>query len=144
MFQSRNWEPFKIDGEQYLVIASFQDNSVCPIYKWNSKQFVKFKGLPCSRAFDVEPFELNGAQHVAVANFDEDRGKPVVVFKWDGSGFTELQKFDITAQYVEVFKVNDDTYLGISGWWRSFSIFTARVTHAKTPQSCYSLLLLQV
>ena len=111
----RNWAPFKIGSDQYFVLTNMMEKT-CAIYRYD-KYEKKFKNqsisLECRQTVDVKPFEINGLQHIVVANYLT--GHPVVVWMWNGKQFTRRQAINITASYVEVFDVNGDTFLAISG-----------------------------
>jgi hypothetical protein len=115
VMNARNWAPFKIGNDQYFVVATYIGKT-CPIFRYDRIED-KFKnqsmGIECKETVDLKPFKLNGVQHIVVANHED--GQPVVVWMWNGKRFTKRQEINITATYVEVFDVNGNTFLAISG-----------------------------
>lgn len=97
------------------MVANYA-GSPCPVFRYNraKDQFEKQPtGIECKMTVDLKPFKLNGEQHIVVGTRDD--GQPVVVWKWDGSKFSKRQEIAITATYVEVFDLNGDKFIAISG-----------------------------
>ena len=115
VMNARNWSPFQIGRDQYFVVANYMGGT-CPIFRYNSTKG-KFEnqltGIECRETVDLKPFKLDGEQHIVVANHADSQ--PVVVWKWNGRRFTKRQEIHITATYVEVFDVNGDKFIAISG-----------------------------
>ena len=112
---ARNWSPFQIGNDHYFVVATYMGKT-CPIFRYNRGRSTFEKqstGIECRETVDLKPFQLNSEQHIVVANHAD--GQPVVIWKWDGKKFVKRQEIDITATYVEVFDVNGDKFIAISG-----------------------------
>ena len=124
---SRNWCPFKIGDVQYFAIAITKPKLNCPIYYWSAQEsrFIRFKqDLPCSQAHDVAAFMLNNAQHIVISNYDPSSS--VGIFRWNGTGFTTLQRIRATAIYVEPFKIGEDNYIALSGTLFDHTLYTRK------------------
>lgn len=68
--------------------------------------------MECHRTVDVRPFHLGGVQYIAVAN---NRPYSTVIWRWNGRKFEPMQTISVTGMHVEVFEVNGETLLALSG-----------------------------
>ncbi|XP_046854789.1 uncharacterized protein LOC124447841 [Xenia sp. Carnegie-2017] len=111
---ARNWSPFRIGSEQYFTVANYY-RGPCSIFRYEkskSKFVNETFSLECHRTIDVKPFHLGGVQYIAVAN---KRPYSTVIWRWNGRKFEPMQTISVTGMQVEVFEVNGETLLALSG-----------------------------
>ena len=116
------WEPFAIDGADYLAVANLYDgdtyNTNSVIYRWNGKQFVAHQSIPTAGAMDWECFTVGGDTYLVVANMmssETTYNIPSKIYKWNGQLFIEYQSIDTSgAADWEFFTIGADSYLVVA------------------------------
>ena len=88
-YGARDVKSFKMNGQIFLAIANFEDDSKTNIFKWNGNDFVSFQSVRTNRAIAWHPFVMCGQTFLGVANHD---GKSVV-YQAIGSRFVKYQEF---------------------------------------------------
>ncbi len=128
---AQDWEHFTINGEDYLAVAQYFDNSShkidSKIYRWNGSSFVDPQPIATIGAMDWESFEIDGEMYLAVANY-HDGSSPNIeskIYKWNETSFTEYQSIPTNgAQAWNSFELNNETYLAVANLtnWSSYNI----------------------
>ena len=118
-----DFESFVIDGETYLAVANYYNDSTrdvdSKIYKWNSatSNFDEFQIIPEVGTFDFEVFVIDGEAYLAVINVYDGSSWNIdsKIYKWDGSQFNDTEKNIPTsgAHDAESFVIDGETYLAI-------------------------------
>ena len=123
---AHSWEHFVIDGEHYLAVANYRDDTSHDtnsyIYKWNpsSLQFEYYQTIATHGAYDWEFFEIDGSYYLMVANYrtgSADYTINSVIYKWNPSTsqFESYQNIStIGAANLKVFQINGEYYLAIA------------------------------
>ena len=116
-----DWESFEIDGETYLAVANYHNDSSynvnSRIYKWDGTSFVEFQAVPTNGAYDWESFEIGGETYLAVANYynGSTRNIDSRIYKWDGTSFVEFQAVATNGAIDwESFEIEGETYLAVA------------------------------
>ena len=78
---------FKMNGQEFLEIANFNDGSETNIFKWNGNYFVSFQSIRTYLAIAWYPFVMCGQTFLGVAN---NNGKSVV-YQATGSRLVKYQ-----------------------------------------------------
>ncbi|CAE7892542.1 LGI2, partial [Symbiodinium microadriaticum] len=111
----RGWEPFVMNGTQYVALASETLDSM--LYELDAASFQEVQRLGGdigNRVFDVEYFEIGGASYLALAS---SQGVESKICRWEGSQFVEyqivpLQDHRIKVTDLEDFMIDGVSYLG--------------------------------
>ena len=88
-YGARDVKSFKMNGQIFLAIANFEDDSKTNIFKWNGNDFVSFQSVRTNRAIAWHPFVMCGQTFLGVAN----HGGKSVVYQATGSRLVEYQEF---------------------------------------------------
>ncbi len=123
-----DFESFIIDGESYLAVANYHNdssyNNVSKIYKWNGQEFIEIQSITTHAAADWESFEIDGVTYLAVANYYNGSSYNInsVVYQWDGSTFSEVQSIPTNGAWdFESFKINGEVYLAVANRYNGSS-----------------------
>jgi hypothetical protein len=118
-----DWESFTINGETYLAVANFVDNSAntdidSTIYKWNGATFVQIQSIPTYGATGWESFTINGETYLAVGyqrDMSYNYNLDAKIYKWNGTSFVEFQSIPANcAMDLESFIIGTDIYLAVA------------------------------
>ena len=88
-YGARDVKSFKMNGQIFLAIANFEDDSKTNIFKWNGNDFVSFQSVRTYGAIAWHPFVMCGQTFLGVAN----HGGKSVVYQAIGSRFVKYQEF---------------------------------------------------
>ena len=87
---ANDFKSFKINGETFLALANYMNNSSVEInshiYKWNGTEFDLFQEIPTLGASDWEAFYIDSVFYIAVANYknNETNRTNSIIYKWNG------------------------------------------------------------
>ncbi len=114
-------EPFLVEGESYLAVASAGGDPVrtaeSQIFKWDGAAFVVFQSIPTSGAADWEAFAIEGDSYLAVANSSDGLTSNIdsKIYRWDGSQFVEFQSIPSSGAHDwEAFSLDGGFYLALA------------------------------
>ena len=96
-YGARDVKSFKMNGQEFLEIANFNDGSETNIFKWNGNYFVSFQSIRTYLAIAWYPFVMCGQTFLGVAN---NNGKSVV-YQATGSRLVKYQGL-INIKYQEI------------------------------------------
>ncbi|CAE7585032.1 LGI2 [Symbiodinium sp. CCMP2592] len=114
--QDRGWEPFVMNGTQYIALAA--DNRDSMVYELDGTTFQEVQRLSGNiigeRVYDLEYFEVGGSSYLAVANFKGGESK---VCRWEGTQFVEYQTMPLPDHSIGVtdledFAIDNVSYVG--------------------------------
>ena len=101
----RGWEPFVMNGTQYVALASETLDSM--LYELDAASFQEVQRLGGdigNRVFDVEYFEIGGASYLALAS---SQGVESKICRWEGSQFVEYQIVPLQDHRIKVTDLED-------------------------------------
>lgn len=93
-----DWESFTINGEAYLAVANFHNDSThnvdSKIYKWDGTSFIEFQSIPTNGAREWKSFEINGETYLVIANYYDGSSRNInsKIYKWNGISFVDFQE----------------------------------------------------
>ena len=118
---ARAWESIVIDGEHFLVVANYWNNSSYNIdsmvYRWNGSRFTPFQGLRTHGATTPVGFETGGEHYLTISNRTSGatRNLTSFIYRWDGSQFVADQSYPtIGSLSVNVYEEGGVSYLAVS------------------------------
>ena len=125
-----DFESFIIDGETYLAVANYYNDSTrnidSKIYQWDSStnQFEEIQAIATHGANDFESFTINGRPYLAVANYSDDSTANIdsKIYQWNDAtnqfDEDEVQTFPTNGpRSLESFVIDDETYLAVANHW---------------------------
>jgi len=125
----RHSEFFDIEGNKYLTIANYSNDSTymvdSDVYKWNvtTKQFDIYQSLPTTGCTSINHFTKDSENYIFVNNSESPYSK---LYKWDttvttGANFKEYQSFisPDTSYSSNNFTIDGDDYLIITNYGTS-------------------------
>ena len=125
---ARNFESFVIDGETYLAVANYRNDSSynidSKIYQWNTttNQFDEVQAIATSGAADFESFVIDGETYLAVANYynGSTRNRDSKIYQWNSttSQFDEIQAIATNGAFdFESFVIDGQFYLAVANYY---------------------------
>ncbi|CAE7367414.1 TSPEAR [Symbiodinium sp. CCMP2456] len=131
---ARWWEPFSMDGVQYLAVANdFDGSSVnidSKIYRWDDARsvFLEMQSIPTKAAQGITAFAMNGIQHLAVANHHDGSSSNVdsKLYRWDdaNSTFFEMQSIPTKgATDITAFSMNGIQHLAVANHYDDSKLY---------------------
>ena len=110
-YGARDVKSFKMNGQIFLAIANFEDDSKINIFKWSGNGFVSFQSVRTYRAIAWHPFVMCGQTFLGVAN----HGGKSVVYQAIGSRFVKYQEFSTQGAHgMTSFVLRGHTYLVVA------------------------------
>ena len=116
-----DWESFEVNGNQYLISATYDVNADSKVYKMVNQAFSEIQSISTQRAVDLEHFEINGNHYLAVANsYNGSTGNiPSIIYLWDNTTerFQPHQQIDTQkAADWEHFTIGSDHFLAVANY----------------------------
>ena len=120
-----DFESFTIDGQTYLAVANYNNNSThninSHIYQWNSttNQFDQIQAIATNGARDFESFTIDGQTYLAVTNAHNDSTRNIDshIYQWNSTTnqFDQIQAIATNAGGdFESFVIDGQTYLAVA------------------------------
>ena len=122
-----DFESFSIDGETYLAVANYRNDSTrnieSHIYQWNSttNQFDKVQDIETNGARDFASFTIDGQTYLAVANYRNDSTRNIEshIYQWNSTTnqFDKVQDIETNgARDFASFTIDGQTYLAVANY----------------------------
>ena len=120
-----DFESFSIDGETYLAVANYRNDSTrnieSHIYQWNSttNQFDKVQDIETNGARDFASFTIDGQTYLAVANYHNDStyNNDSYIYQWNSTTnqFDQIQAIATNGAHdFASFTIDGQTYLAVA------------------------------
>ena len=116
---------FTIDGENYLAVSEYNDDSTYSIdsfvYKWKQERFVRYQNIPTDGAMACDSTVIANETFLVYANQYHSQKKYNTesnVYKWSGGHFLKFQSVQTQGLYsAKFFRVNGHVFLAFANYY---------------------------